>query len=398
MTVWIIEPRDPLIVRDGRPFGPDPGARATTLPFPFPSTVAGGLRGVAGRTAAQSFNTALKDAVLRHVEVCGPLLVELNGDNRVAHWYAPAPADAAIHELEVPDEERGALLRVLPLALPVGACTNLPDSLLPIGQPGAPDPHKPHPRAPQFWRWDAFAQWLLNAMPDSAALIKEGIHALETNTRMHVSIVPETQTAREGFLYQTRGLEFTTKQDPATKQRKRLALAAQVETTGDDERLFAHFTGGMAPLGGERRLMRWEKCASSHLPPAPEGLFAQIGAQRACRIVLLTPAHFDAGYAPDMATIAPDLTPTLVAAAVPRAQVVSGWDIVAGTPKPTRRLVPAGAVYFVRFDDNDDTSQIAAWAEKRWMTCISDDAQSCRDGFGLVALGVWDGTPQQIGA
>jgi hypothetical protein len=28
---WIIEPRDPLIVRDGRPFGPNPSAQAISL-------------------------------------------------------------------------------------------------------------------------------------------------------------------------------------------------------------------------------------------------------------------------------------------------------------------------------------------------------------------------------
>ncbi len=153
----------------------------------------------------------------------------------------------------------------------------------------------------------------------------------------------------------------------------------------------------MAPLGGERRLMRWEQHEALKLPAAPGGLFTQIGEQRACQIVLLTPAYFD-GFSPDVVKVATGLNPTLVAAAVPRAQVVSGWDIVAGTPKPTRRLAPAGSVYFVRFDKNDDTQQIAEWAAKLWMTCIGDDAQSCCDGFGLVALGVWDGQEQQIGA
>ena len=44
MGNWLIEPIDPLIVRDGRPFGPTPGARARTLPFPFPQTIAGAVR------------------------------------------------------------------------------------------------------------------------------------------------------------------------------------------------------------------------------------------------------------------------------------------------------------------------------------------------------------------
>jgi CRISPR-associated protein Cmr3 len=398
MTVWIIEPRDPLIVRDGRPFGPDPGARATPLPFPFPSTVAGGLRGLAGRAEGQQFRAELSEIVREHVHVCGPLLVELNCDGSIADWYAPAPADATIHELETRDEKRGALLRLLPLALPSGACTNLPNTLLPVGQSGAPDKRKPHSQTPQFWRWNAFAQWLSAPEESTVEVATRGIRTLETNPRMHVSIVPETQTAREGFLYQTRGLEFATKHDSATKQHKRLALAAQVEVTGKEDELFAHFGGGMAPLGGERRLMRWEQHESLKLRAAPEGLFAQIGEQRACRIVLLTPAYFTAGYKPDVSKLADKLSAELVAAAVPRAQVVSGWDIVAGTPKPTRRLAPAGSVYFVRFDKNDDTQQIAEWSAKLWMTCIGDDTQSCRDGFGLVALGVWDGQTQQIGA
>ncbi len=31
MEIWLIEPHDPLIVRDGKPFGPNSGARASTL-------------------------------------------------------------------------------------------------------------------------------------------------------------------------------------------------------------------------------------------------------------------------------------------------------------------------------------------------------------------------------
>ena len=45
---WIIEPHDPLIVRDGRPFGPNPSAQAISLSFPFPSTTTGGVRSRAG--------------------------------------------------------------------------------------------------------------------------------------------------------------------------------------------------------------------------------------------------------------------------------------------------------------------------------------------------------------
>lgn len=394
MTIWIIEPRDPLIVRDGRPFGPDPGARAATLPFPFPSTVAGGLRGLAGRTQAQTFDATLKDDVRNLVHVRGPLLIELGDQNQVT-WFAPAPADASIHQTEKYDKDSGTLVRFVPAEL-TGAYADATDSLL--VQAGEPDIHKAHPLAPQFWSWKDMSTWLLAQPSDGADVICNGVRALKTSTRMHVKIKPETQTADEGFLYQTRGLEF------ATKTRKRLALAAQVEVVDKADRMFAHFAGGMAPLGGERRLMHWEQ-STTILPGASADLFEQIGKQKACRLVLLTPAYFTAGYRPDLTNLAGQLHPELAAAAVPRAQVVSGWDMLhrnsndtLGAPKPTRRLAPAGAVYFVRFGDNDTSQAIEQWARDLWMSCISEDPQSKRDGFGLVALGVWDNQIKQIGA
>lgn len=397
MTIWSIEPRDPLIVRDGRPFGPDPGARAATLPFPFPSTIAGGLRGLAGRTATQVFNTALKNDVLERVKLRGPLLVGLN-EQQEARWFAPVPADASIHQTPLYDEQAGTLVRFIPATLPAGAIVDRRDNLL--TQDGTDDKHKAHPLAPQFWGWDDFERWLVGEKPEVPALMSNGIRSLETNTRMHVKIKSTTQTAEEGFLFQTRGLEFT------TRNRKQLMLAGDVEVANSDgkEPLFAHFSGGVAPLGGERRLMHWSKQKSWHLPEAPGTLFEQIGRNRACRIILLTPAFFTEGYRPSVLASNDSLHPELVASAVARAQVVSGWDMLhenangtLGAPKPTRRLAPAGSVYFVKFADSDDASAIAQWAQKLWMSCISEDEQSQRDGFGLAVLGVWNQKTTTIG-
>src|SRR2546430_1044010 len=99
MTIWIIEPHDPLIVRDGRPFGPTPGARATSLSFPFPSTTTGGVRTQAGLPTGifdikdrNLRNEQLK--TLKQLEVRGPLLVQLALDgNDIAEnqWLVPAP-------------------------------------------------------------------------------------------------------------------------------------------------------------------------------------------------------------------------------------------------------------------------------------------------------------------
>ena len=84
MSIWIIEPRDPLIVRDGRPFGPNPGARAKSLPFPFPSTTTGGIRTKAG--LENGVFDKNKIAEVRNIAVRGPVLVELDKMGQIANW------------------------------------------------------------------------------------------------------------------------------------------------------------------------------------------------------------------------------------------------------------------------------------------------------------------------
>src|SRR5690242_21691288 len=98
MSIWIIEPHDPLIFRDGKPFGPTPGARAKSLAFPFPSTIAGSVRTQAGLDENGIFRFVEKDlhkdelAALKGWAVRGPFLVQLNAEGEIEEWLLPAPA------------------------------------------------------------------------------------------------------------------------------------------------------------------------------------------------------------------------------------------------------------------------------------------------------------------
>src|SRR5579859_5849957 len=106
MNIWIIAPHDPLIFRDAKPFGPTPGVRATSLPFPFPSTIAGGARSQAGMNEDGIFRYANKDdkdnkealANLKKLQIRGPLLVELKKGTEleIESWFFPAPLDALL--------------------------------------------------------------------------------------------------------------------------------------------------------------------------------------------------------------------------------------------------------------------------------------------------------------
>jgi CRISPR-associated protein Cmr3 len=380
MTTWIIEPRDPLIVRDGRPFGPDPGARAKSLPFPFPSTTTGGVRTRAGVKNGVFEESKSNIAAVKNIKVRGPLLVELTESNNIKDWLAPAPTDAILFPVEN-NQDQVNCQRLVPLKTPVGSRTNLEDSLALVGLT-EPTDQKPSPDAPRFWRWDHFEQWLTNPRIQQQLAAKDlGHQGPQTEQRMHVRLEPNSGTAMESFLFLTSGLEFVhLPSQTATLAVTRLGLAVETEATISD---------GIAPLGGERRLMTWRR-ADTPWPQAPPLLKEEIASTGACRLVLLTPGYFTAGYHPGwLGQLYQGVTPTLGAVALARPQVVSGWDFEKSKPKPTRRLAPPGTVYFLKLTGNQN--DIEQWVEDWWMKCVSDDDEFASAGFGLAALGTWTG-------
>lgn len=358
----LIEPRDALLVRDGRPFTNSPGARARSLPFPLPQTLAGAYRTRRGLEAGLRFPQDAQG--VRSWGVRGPLLAE----EAPGGWrlLLPRPLDA----LRLGE----ALYPLRPLKVPKGAGTNLPEALLPVG---LPSPHlKEKPQAlPPFWYWESFLAWLLEDAPPGFA--PQGHGGPTPEHRTHVSLDPSRGTAREGALFQTSGLEFARKEGVT----RRLALVLWPEDGVEVE--------GVHPLGGERRLAFWQK-GGPGIPPAPPALAEALLRTRAARVVLLTPGFFGGAYLPEGGAIA---GARVEAALVGRPLAVSGWDLAGGKPKPSRRAVPMGSVYFVRLPGEWDRGQVEEWLAKVWFQNLSDLPQDRRDGYGLAAVGVWSGKP-----
>ena len=114
MSVWLIEPLDPLIARDGRPAAVN---HFLTVPFPYPSMLAGVVRTRMGSeggafTLPRHHLAELKEKV--HVR--GPLLAELNGEDAILQWLAPAPRDAVL----LAKEGKAMLRRLAPRRLEDG--------------------------------------------------------------------------------------------------------------------------------------------------------------------------------------------------------------------------------------------------------------------------------------
>ncbi|WP_437762041.1 type III-B CRISPR module-associated protein Cmr3 [Sorangium sp. So ce281] len=384
MSVWTIEPRDPLVVRDGRPNQgrSESAARA----FPLPSTVAGAVRtrlglgadGVFARTSADEL------AALRAVAVRGPWLVEPDAGT----FYAPSPADLVV----VAGEERRTITALSPAPFAASGLVDegMPGDLLPVWAYGRAHEEKEKAKdPPAFLRWDAFARWLVRpgrrAGEEADSTLHDAIDALPRESRLHVQ-VGEHATAEEGMLFETEGLRFV---HPGT--RAPLALAVEVDDAAAAK--VGSLREGLAPMGAKRRLVRWAR-ANRALPGVPDAVLKGAsleGTRCRIRVVLLTPAVFEEGWRPRMSPGTP-LGPAegvthvrLVAACVGRPLVFSGWDFAKQQPKRTRRAAPAGSVYWL--DLSGPPAARRAWVQRAWAQATSDAEEDRRDGFGVAAIG-----------
>jgi CRISPR-associated protein Cmr3 len=375
MSLWTLEPRDPLVVRDGRPNSGR--SESATLPFPYPSTIAGLVRTRVGSDEQGVFDPGQDPASLLRTSIRGPLLVRLHD----GAFYVPPPRDAVV---------QGKILRRLaPDKAPPGALFDGAFRGEPVGF--ASQQARPAGKSTQshaWWPWDLFTRWLTDPGAldgrDANELLRDGLTELPVETRSHIKLT-DTWTAEDGMLFQTRGLRFL------TPGREPLALAVDLDARTNEGRTMR---AGIGPSGGERRLARWAPAPSLALPGLPDGVRAAVApdAPRVrVRVVLLTPAIFTAGWTPGAAPgellgARCGITPKLVAACVPRPETISGWDFAKQKPKKTRRLVSAGSVYWLDLEGKPDDR--VRWAEEVMRTNVSDAEQDRRDGFGLAAVGV----------
>ena len=370
---WLVEPRDSLIIRDARPSLS--GEPMRTLPYPWPSSIAGLARTRAGQDQDGLFALSADEAKkLFAVEVAGPWLAVLDDDDNMKDLAFAAPLDCLWHEAEGQAEkkadddekiiERRRLMPVLDNEERVnGVISNKADGMRWILPKQAAPQRKPA-SAPVFWPWEKLEGWLTKPSNevDQGTLSDFGFGAFTVEERTQVAIDPETGRPSDGQLFSVEGLRLRDGDN-----RFGLAFAC------DDERINA----GPVHLGGERRIS-WLSQLENGRPELPKN-FDSSG--RLYRLILVTPAIFKDGWKPKK-----DSVPgaKLVAAVTGRPQSISGWDFANRGPKMTRRMVPAGSVFWFELEEGVDAQK---WVEERWMQSICDN-QDRRDGFALCLVGV----------
>jgi CRISPR-associated protein Cmr3 len=372
-------PRDGLFCKDGRGWHTSASGRGHALDWPWPSTVLGALRTAWGRAEearsgtgfdGDAWRTRTADIALdRTLVLRRPHGAEWTNAYRV--W--PVPLDGAWLEGRTEVER----LEPVPPTLPTLGRDD-DEAREALWRPRLADGAKPEP-PPRWWSEAHFMTWLSGRPVRSRD--PENAFATPRRVQVHVGIRPEELTASEGVLFSHDVME-------TLERSAEWAIGVEAVLPGGE-------IPGVTTLGSDGRLARLEPLPEALFePPAP--LLEAFRAKSAgLRTVVVTPACFERGWLPDgfeprkgeyrgrLTGVGGELV--LRAALVPRPVHISGWDMAAGTPKPTSRMVAPGAVYF--FQRVDGVSFVEADARSLWLAAVGTRTN---EGFGRVVPGVWN--------
>lgn len=414
-TEIALRPRDGLTIKDPRGFNIAGGAQARSVPWPLPSTTAGAARtaigfanGFASKPTAEE--KTRWNALLQQVSVLGPFNLHRTAPDGPWSVVWPAPRDAVAFPGRHGRDVELVWLTPRPAR---GACGFWSGSDLERRATEAlwraeVDDRRKLVSMPRWWTADDFLAWM--AVPGPFSLrtrVTEPLGRFD----WHVKVKPDTYTAEDAALFGHDTHEYLRSPQIWDRDGNRkidydeIAIGLRVTCSSD---LIVPFS--MWRVGGEGRLARAQGTDLSRLMGFPHDRFdvpAQNRTQRRrFRIVLCTPASFESGWRPDW--LAPtetngefqfrgtmpgtDLDLVLRAAMVDRPLVSSGWDFARGSygePKPSRRLVAAGAVYYFEVHDSERVIT-AEELERLWMRTLQlPGEQAARDGFGLAVPGEW---------
>ena len=394
-TTFQLTARDPIVSRDGRPFGAGQGNRMRSVDWPLPSVIAGSFRTALGKGAGRSFSHETADELLR-VSVAG---VFPTVDDRL---YLPAPQDCVVHPKNGP-------LHATPQEIEQGGGDWSHVKLQPVmlSQATVDEDFKPI-NAPAWWPVDRFTDWLLGT---PFQFDRSFLQSPRQEDRTHASLLPQTGAADEGQLFTTTGLALshlerygvTPVVDCVQERFAKIGLSTRVQAEG----WCAEYASGLSghyPTGGERRLVHWQAIDNSTRWECPDSIRSALQNANHVRMALATPAIFHDGWKPgwlndDLIGSPPgsDVRLELVGLTIQRWRAISGWSLARINhqgqlddqhghpgPKPIRRSVPAGGIYFFNV-----IAETPASLANCWLHSVSDHEQDQRDGFGLATWGIW---------
>ncbi len=364
ITHRFIEPLDVLFLRGNKLFG-DPGSHGESLVPPWPSVAAGALRSLMlsadGVDIAAFARGTQAHPTLGTPKLPGPFaltafdLARRGAKGRVETLHA-LPADLALGQ---DDRQQLQLTRLHPHPPAAGLISSSPLAQWPVLATSS----RTKPVGGHWLTQAGWAAYLAGRTPSTAQLVASAQLWL-LDARVGVGLDAATGRADDGKLFTTQAVSFVPD----------VGFLAAVRGAQPP-------TSGMLRFGGDGRGAALQSVA--HEPPQPD--WAAIVRARRCRIVLTTPGLFAQGWRPPGVDAALRLnlhgvTGQLVCAAVPRAEVVSGWDLARAQPKAAERVAPSGSVYWL--DDLSATpDQLRQLAEQGLWDDETRNASRLAEGF-----------------
>lgn len=384
-----IEPLDVLFLRGNKLFG-DPGSYGEALIPPWPSLAAGALRSRILTDAGVNLPAFARGKVT-HPELGTPQqpgsfavtafhLARRVGD-QLEPLYAP-PADLVPSRDAEGTLQVRALCPIDPLRLTPRAAllSSAPLPMLPV----LAETQRCKPESGGWLTASGWRDYLAGRLPAAEQWLKSS-ELWSLDPRVGIGLDKDARCAAEGKLFSMQAVAF----------QSGVGFLAQVSG--------AHLpASGTLRLGGDGR--------AAAVSPAdgvwPEPDYAAIAAAGRCRLVLTTPGLFGlpgaetgsgGGWLPTgiTCTAAGDylfdlhgVRARLVSAAIPRAEVVSGWDLAQWQPKSAVKAAPTGAVYWLDQLSATPEALRRLIGQGLWSETCEDPARRA-EGFNRALLAAW---------
>ncbi|NEV64430.1 type III-B CRISPR module-associated Cmr3 family protein [Thiorhodococcus minor] len=237
------------------------------------------------------------------------------------------------------------------------------------------------PLAGHYLRQPGFTKYLTAETPEGSDCV-EAKDLYARDPRLGIGLSTQTGTAESGLIYTTEGFAFNPPDSPFA------TTGFLVGMEGVDALLPE---SGFLRLGGDGRSASYQR-VQWQPPKIPS---SSITKDRRFRLILQTPGLFEHGWLPagvvkddtGYKLRGRDFSARLVCGAVPRREVVSGWNLLGWRPKDAQRAAPAGSVYWLE-DFSGDADKLVEWV-RAGLWGENADLSRRAEGYNLASLGLW---------
>lgn len=356
----LIEPLDVMLFRDGKPFSAGEDVIASSKFPPFPSTFYGAIRTEILSRQNFQFKPLSQirdkreylseiDSITENLRIAGPFIAD---ENHLE--YFPIPKDV----MKIKGEDKYVQLK--PRSLPPFK-SDLAFS--PLWVKTNYDEHIEDSKG--FISESDLKRYLRSDEDNWTILDSDAVFGREE--KVGIGRSGATKTTEEGLFYIA---EF-------------IRLKIGFGFTLDIEGNVTLPDNGFLRLGGESRAASYRKIEDRKWED--DEIKKKVKETRKFKLYLLSHAIFEKGWVADwMQTGEKDgLTFKLISACMGKPVSVGGFDIVENRPKPMKKAVPAGSVYFFELLEGKVDELFKAFQFKS----ISDEKQ--KEGFGITLVGGW---------